>query len=462
MNGDPSRTVSEEAEKTSRGITVAPEPIFQVLSFQPGKSTLQARRYQKRRTHKKSKAGCLGCKVKRVKCDEAKPVCARCLRNNVFCSYPSDESEASPSSQCRQSGSSPNETIPATNQTSLMTENRLSPPVPLDTIQHSPYGTPRLALLHHFQNLFTEITVLGSTDFSEIVSLGLSRPYLLSAIFAVSASHLRHNTPNPSPPYHIAEHFQQSLAIRNFQTALAQPLDQQAADALLLTSMLLNLLSFSMLMDEDPGDSWVFSRGEGRLNWFALNLGLKPLLYATEEYRENTILQWMYESSDDDQQTFHGESHDLTGVPSLWLKFCNLDASTPTEHVFFEPLRILAVLRNLPPINDTFFLYLGFFGTLDVEFRRLLEGNDERAMWILGYWFGLLCRFEGIWWMRARARRDYRAICLWLRQRWGGNDVERDEEQMRRELMNYLSTVTVTEWNGIVDMISDVVIPCDH
>lgn len=48
-----------------------PEPNFQVLSLrQPsgdGQTKLQARRYQKRKSHAKSRAGCVGCKVKRVK-----------------------------------------------------------------------------------------------------------------------------------------------------------------------------------------------------------------------------------------------------------------------------------------------------------------------------------------------------------------------------------------------------------
>ncbi|KAG6356860.1 hypothetical protein INS49_014734 [Diaporthe citri] len=39
--------------------------------------------------HKKSRMGCLRCKARRVKCDEAHPVCSGCSRHMVECVYPS-------------------------------------------------------------------------------------------------------------------------------------------------------------------------------------------------------------------------------------------------------------------------------------------------------------------------------------------------------------------------------------
>jgi hypothetical protein len=42
------------------------EPAYQVISFRPDQEA-QSKNYKKRKTHRKSKAGCFGCKVKRVK-----------------------------------------------------------------------------------------------------------------------------------------------------------------------------------------------------------------------------------------------------------------------------------------------------------------------------------------------------------------------------------------------------------
>jgi hypothetical protein len=42
---------------------------------------------RKRKTHSKSRQGCGNCKLRRVKCDEAKPGCRRCQDYGVRCSY---------------------------------------------------------------------------------------------------------------------------------------------------------------------------------------------------------------------------------------------------------------------------------------------------------------------------------------------------------------------------------------
>ncbi|KAL2784919.1 hypothetical protein BJX66DRAFT_74722 [Aspergillus keveii] len=48
----------------------------------------QTRKYHPRRTHTKSRAGCLTCKKRRVKCDETRPTCRNCIRTGWSCSWP--------------------------------------------------------------------------------------------------------------------------------------------------------------------------------------------------------------------------------------------------------------------------------------------------------------------------------------------------------------------------------------
>ncbi|RAL67101.1 hypothetical protein DID88_007881 [Monilinia fructigena] len=36
---------------------------------------------------KKSRYGCKSCKTRRLKCDESKPTCANCMRNDISCEY---------------------------------------------------------------------------------------------------------------------------------------------------------------------------------------------------------------------------------------------------------------------------------------------------------------------------------------------------------------------------------------
>lgn len=300
-------------------------------------------------------------------------------------------------------------------------------------------GTPRIVLLHHFQNLFPELQLhlLGRASPNSILSLGLARSFLLDAVLSVAASHLRHchTIPESRHESRVAEHFHQALAIKGFRRALAQStLDQQTADALVLTCMLLNILAFSFNDENEnsPTDSWILCPGDPhRLGWFSLQLGLKPLLAATEKFRGcNTMLAWMY------QPPNHSISQPDPLLPAHWEPFFN--KSDPDDSILLEPARMLACVRNAEPRPESFILYVQFIGTLDMNyrFRDMLEARDERAIWLLGYWLGLMCRF-GWWWMRTRVNSEWRAVCLWLDQR-GVRERPGEEGRDWKELMSEL------------------------
>lgn len=302
----------------------------------------------------------------------------------------------------------------------------------------TPYGTPRIILLKHFGTVFTALHSFGAeSDPGSIINLGLSHPHLLDAILAVSASHLRLHAPSPAE-HRVAEHFQQKLAVKRLRTALEEPLDQNSSDALLLSSMMLNLLAFSIVDPEaEVKDSWVFSKDPERLSWFSLQLGYKPLLQATRAYHgSSTMLSWMFSSSDTPSRAYNGGPRALVDVPPHWLALCDLSREDDTdENIFHEPIRILSMIKSLPPLPENYFLYLAFIGRLDFDFRNLLEDRDERALWTLGLWLGLMRRF-GFWWMNARTKLDHQAVVVWFE--WRMKDKEHGKEAMWKALMEDL------------------------
>ncbi|KAL2131748.1 hypothetical protein VTI74DRAFT_4648 [Chaetomium olivicolor] len=435
------------------------EPDFRVLSFQPHQGDGMVRRYQKRRKHHKSKVGCFTCKVKRVKCDELRPYCSRCQRSNAWCSYSSNHDQAFLESSSRITLRPPNyahRTNTLDCGMRLASSLCISPAVTgLDLSQDlTSYGMPRIALIHHFQNALPQIHLLGSTSASSILALGIARPFLLDALLAVSASHLRHHYYHTSEKIRqetrVAEHFQQALAVRGFRNALTYlTLDQQTADAFVLTCMLLNLLTFTFNDDEDdPENSWIFRPGDPqRLNWFSLQLGLKPLLVATEKFRTDSILAWLYKAPNDDEN--RGICSSLNRLPAHWMAFLGLDAQNypstdgiDNNNILCEPARMLAEILDVEPCAESFFLYVSFVGALDMEFvfRDMLEAEDERAVWLFGYWLGLMCRF-GWWWIHMRVNREWRAICLWLNRR-GVKDRSGEDGRIWRLLMQELEEAT--------------------
>lgn len=259
-------------------------------------------------------------------------------------------------------------------------------------------------------------------------------------MLAVSAAHLRHHrtTPQARRESRVAEHFQQALALRGFRRALAQfplaPDQQGTADALVLTCMLLNLLAFSLDdgdengKESNPSSSWIFSPHDpDRLSWFSLQLGLKPLLVATAHIRASssnntTILAQMYGKTTPDSKS--SDTPPQNPLPPHWLSFlCGGDGGgedSDPDNPLLEPARMLARVRDMPPqADETFLAYVGFVGALDADlrFRGLLEARDPRAVWLLGYWLGLMGRFGPCcWWLRARVEREWRAVCAWFGQ----------------------------------------------
>ncbi|KAM3503179.1 hypothetical protein MY11210_008816 [Beauveria gryllotalpidicola] len=405
------------------------EPAYQVLSFAPHRQ-VQARQYIPRKPHRKSKGGCLGCKLSRIKCDEGKPSCARCLRCNAECQY-SSPIKGKPPNKSNKGKTATAAITPFTPPFAFAQPSAIALANTCLQSKSSARGVSRVSLLHHVHQHFGSANGLetGGGQMPFIVSLGMSRPYLLDVTLAVAACHLRHMyqasgslndaTSDTIAACRVAEHYQQSLAIRSFNRALAEPFNQESSDSVLISSMMFNLLSFALDEDDDPSLSWVFNKAPDRLTWFSLSMGLAPLLINTKQFHDQSILRHIFDASDDEKKTYHGDHvKSLSKVPSHWLRLCGLDhASNDAEHIFYEPVRVLAELFSTPVNQQSFFLYMAFFGKVGIEFRSLLEQDSEPAMWLLGYWLGLLCRFDHMWWLNARARRDHRAICIWLDKR---------------------------------------------
>jgi hypothetical protein len=306
--------------------------------------------------------------------------------------------------------------------------------------------------MQHFQSYWTEIFYIPHSN--EVISLSKSNPLVTSTILTITACHLRHISPG-MVQHRIAEHFQQSAALKDLQTALNTPrkeLGLAGVNALLFSAALLNLVAFALPSDADSDDadlnpcsSWVFSPREDRLGWLALQAGLRPLLLSVAPYLE--------QSRGFLEQIFFGDSGEgwatgkvgcgLEGVPELWIRFfdlengssnCDCEKLSPGE-VFRAPVLILMVLRELEPVPVNAYKNLQFLGKIQQEFRTFLYDRDERALWLFGYWLGLMHRYNGLWWCDKRARRDYKAIRMWLEElhltRRPGTEGEMWREMMK-------------------------------
>ncbi|KFY02216.1 hypothetical protein O988_02309 [Pseudogymnoascus sp. VKM F-3808] len=234
--------------------------------------------------------------------------------------------------------------------------------------------------------------------------------------------------------HRIAEHFYQSLAIQDFQKALETPgksLGQQGVNALLLAALLLNMIAFTLPhqdngAEDDPKSSWVFSFREDRLGWLALQAGLRPLSISLSPYLDKTVAFL------DPIMFGHGKAgwreirkfQSLSIVPESWIREFKLKnesigckSNNADQNEIFGPAMIaLAHLRSIHSQQSTILFNWVFLIKIHGDLKYLLYNRDERALWLLGYWLGLMCRYDGVWWCERRARRDYEAVRIRLHE----------------------------------------------
>jgi hypothetical protein len=265
-----------------------------------------------------------------------------------------------------------------------------------------------------------------------IESLSKSNPLIRNTILAITACHLRHISPGVLQ-HRIAEHFQLSLALQDFQSVLNTPrseLGQTGVNALMLSATLLNMTAFALPESEaaasetDPETSWVFSPRDDRLGWLALQVGLRPLLLSITAYLDETVsfLGPIFLDGHSETREIIKMQYGVESIPSAWIKVFELDGSgsgcdangNTASAIFRAPVIVLSKIRHVKPVPSNIFRNLPFLGKVQHEFRNLLFERDERALWLFGYWLGLVCRYDGVWWCEKRARRDYKAIYMWL------------------------------------------------
>ncbi|KAK4148983.1 sterol uptake control protein 2 [Chaetomidium leptoderma] len=423
-----------------------PEAKLLVLKVDGPSPEVKVKEYKRRRHHTKNRLGCLSCRQKRVKCDQGKPVCARCGRSGATCRYETAPSVSVPSSSLP----TPSRALPA--WSTVLVESILQPRFQHTAGPNTARQLPLQSLLRHA----SQGDIFGLPLTPAFWELACGHPHLLATILAVTACHQRVVAPD-GRQHRVAECALEAVALRDFQPALAAPLTQSRSDALLLTSMLLNNLAFASVADEGKGYPWVSSppsnaaesgsSSSSGLGWLALGMGLRPLLTATRGFHgAESALTPIFAASDDENQTFSRSHEELEGAPAHWARLVSGASAGDKDWCLRSPLGTLATIRALPPVPENSLMYARFVGTLEAEFMRLLCDRDERAMWMLGYWLGAMGRL-GAWWTSLRVRRDGLAIRSFLLAK-GVCGRAGEEGEMWRGLMRDYDVVYSTLLSG--------------
>ncbi|KAH8659771.1 hypothetical protein BX600DRAFT_499107 [Xylariales sp. PMI_506] len=369
---------------------------------------------RQRRFHHKSREGCSTCKRRRVKCDEGRPECTRCVNSSHTCHYSSQGSEL------------------------LLARNReLKSVVPI-AAPHSPQGIIiRIPLVQPVADQTIcwfstdsgrELWTLWVAESCHLYDEGLRRlsetsPFLLHLCLALTLMHdLDLRSPCLVTSMHrsrVAFHWYHGTAL--FHQLLSQDvnaLSLNEVDALRAAATLLASAAFAYLDAADPREAWPLSSGPLDLNWIKMGRG-KDALWEKLSQR----------SSDDPPSIFAvlvNPSNMKSRIPDAdapvrWeLLFPQLDtisglseSSIEVDGPFYTVVSILSQISPEVVTLANFYRAFTFIRKADDRYKQLLEEKNSHALLLFACWYAKLAG-SSVWWLSRRSKLEGAAICAYL------------------------------------------------
>lgn len=152
---------------------------------------------------RRTRTGCIGCRLRRKKCTGEKPACAGCVRNSILCTWPRSGDEAQARLLSRSNPAIHEEdgaAIPSRTHILQASEILLSSDMePIELMQLN-VASPWLArtnsrrLFHHFITCTSKTLALGLSQedsfLAEIMPLAMQNSPILNSLLACAGTHL--------------------------------------------------------------------------------------------------------------------------------------------------------------------------------------------------------------------------------------------------------------------------------
>ncbi|TVY26260.1 Sterol uptake control protein [Lachnellula hyalina] len=195
-----------------------------------------------RRSHKKSRQGCVECKLSRKKCDESRPACVNCRTAKKQCSYTRKTSSQSPTDTEFISYTGSDEGLSRYQDTSLNITSRDSNSSPQPCAE--PYvNLLHLELFHNLHSNVAEFFINESPDARQAAIETMFRyifsySYLMYESLAVAALRLSLKHPSKSTLYLTESTTLQSQALSLFKSSTATITQENLIPAFLFSAIL--------------------------------------------------------------------------------------------------------------------------------------------------------------------------------------------------------------------------------
>ncbi|KAK0729521.1 hypothetical protein B0H67DRAFT_559014 [Lasiosphaeris hirsuta] len=393
-------------------------------------------RARSRKTHRKSRNGCANCKLRRVKCDEAKPQCCKCTSYGVGCNYEPGASEM----QLAVSGAF------KVNLDLRRPVPRCLPQTPIrlplagrdDQTYELTLGDRELLINFTNSNILPVGSGANCFDFqSKAIKLAQVNPYLLHIVLTLS--HLYHihvngNQMGPKVTSALAFHWYQGTAL--FNAKLSQPIKDEDKDPLWAAAALLGSSAFADIRATSYAEAWPLARSSPLdLSWMKMTGGKRAVFEITEPQRPSSIFHPILIGPRHNLPPTPRVGDEVLALPPRFIQMFNLDEhSTPENNPYHAAATVLAqiiIAAESGPAGKA--KYLCFLGYADPRYLNLLAEKDPGAMLLLMYWYAIVMPTQE-WWIWRRAIFEGPAICSVLETRFA-------EDPRLLELLEYPKAV---------------------
>lgn len=433
---------------------------------------------RRRRAHKKSRNGCSGCKLRRVKCDERKPRCQKCESFGLDCSYAKKKANlrftgeaafslAEPVASSDDSKDFAEPTsflevepwVPASDYTSaaeIILSRKRSLYAPLegsnastldlsdnDLYKGFEYNRSSLAfadttlpdvasiyairrdeldILHQFRTR-TVMTMpkehKTALYHQEVFQLAIMNPFLKHIIVALTLLHDRHLSGRVNISEMATLHWYRGTAM--FKEALVGTISAAQKDALWASAALLSAIQFASIEACTPEEAWPLKPYcPTDLDWLKMSDGKKAIFKIADPLREDSAFR---KFSFTHQTMFRPVGYTRSDLIHVTRDFTELFGIGPTStggnNPYHSPALALTRLLGVECDSMTAIEFFAFIGHLNAEMKVLLECKDSKALLLIACWYAKIYHVQ--WWIAKRGYMEGRAICMYL-DRYHGDD----------------------------------------
>ncbi|KFY24077.1 hypothetical protein V491_02297 [Pseudogymnoascus sp. VKM F-3775] len=345
-----------------------------------------------RRSHRKTRTGCMICKARKVKCDETKPNCNNCLKRSMQCEYPTlppPSSDKIPSSASdKQVANSPESTY---------SDSQLN----LDLVD--------MELLHHYTtstyHTLRSDPVQRTLWQMTVCEIGFSNEFVLRGILAIAALHLASLRPSEKDFYIERGIMHHELGLR-MATSLLPYMDKENCTPLCIFSGLAGI--FAMARPRTPED-FLLVNDKGLADWMVIMRGMSSIIGSAEPTLFSGPLGLMFQYGHRRFQlrslelSMHRSVHDeqvqvlqhriLSSCVGPGLTEAYIGALTELR----KSLNVLYAYAQTYEASDAF---IWVFRTPEAYFV-LLKNQDLSALCIFAFFCVILHQLAAHWWAKG-------------------------------------------------------------